>query len=253
MLEKGSWRMARVFGVDVYLHWSFALLMVWVLGQGVRAYRYWDRVALIIFLLLILFGCVALHELGHALAARRLNVAVRNIVIFPFGGVAQIEFRPNRPAADLLIALAGPLVNLALAAVALLALVLAGQFHLLPGLLRPSATITEAILQASRQQEVLAALLLFVLVINGMLFLFNLIPAFPLDGGRILRAGLVMILPPPHGALTARWVGLVMAVALLALALVLKSVGLLLVGGLVFAAGWLMRPEENKPGLTADD
>ena len=141
-----SWKLGRIAGIDVFLHPTFLLLL---LLPGVA-----ERLPL----LLATFGCVLLHELGHALAARRFGIGTSDITLYPIGGVARLTRMPRAPGVELLIALAGPAVNLAIAV---------GLYPLARG-----------------GGEFLADLL----AVNLVLALFNLIPAFPMDGGRVLRA-----------------------------------------------------------------
>jgi Zn-dependent protease len=152
-----SWKLGRVAGIDVFVHPSFLLVLllpgVWEIG---------------LLTMVAVFGCVLLHELGHALMARRFGINTQDITLYPIGGVARLERMPRAPGAELLIALAGPAVNFAIVA----ALVVLGVLGLDGGGFSPE-------------------LGLFVdqmLLINLGLGLFNLIPAFPMDGGRILRA-----------------------------------------------------------------
>ena len=129
MLVKGYWRIAKVAGVDINIHWSFSVIILWMVWQGLFGRRELPGVIFISATLLLLFCCVALHELGHALMARRLDVVVKNIIILPVGGLAQVQSLPDKPLHDLLIAAAGPLVNLALALGAVSSLVIMGKFN----------------------------------------------------------------------------------------------------------------------------
>lgn len=172
-----SWKIGRVAGVDIYLHWTFLLLLGWVFfaylvaGKGMVAA--WMGIAFI----LSLFGCVVLHELGHAMAARLFGVATRDITILPIGGVARLGRIPENAFQEFVIAAAGPIVNVIIAGV--LAIVLAG----LGGLTEPWSP---AVLTGNLPQDLLRA--------NVALVVFNLIPAFPMDGGRMLRALLASFL-----------------------------------------------------------
>jgi Zn-dependent protease/predicted transcriptional regulator len=136
-----------------------------------------------------MFGCVLLHELGHALAARRYGIATRKIVLLPFGGVAQLERMPEKPAQELVVALAGPGVNLILAT-GLAAL-----------LLMRGVSPEHAFANAEQ------GLLEFLLVGNLVMLVFNLVPAFPMDGGRVLRSLLAMRLPYARATRIAAQIG----------------------------------------------
>ncbi len=166
-----SLRVGRIAGVDIKIHWSFVFALWYILPRdGAPIGR-----ALLggLLALALVFGSVLLHELGHALAARWLGIGTHSIVLWPLGGFANLTRAPDRPLHDLLIAAAGPLVNLALAVVALLA-------GLLLALAGPPAPILAVAANG---------LLLGNLILAG----FNLIPLYPLDGGRIARALLQML------------------------------------------------------------
>jgi Zn-dependent protease len=161
-----SWKIGRVAGIDVYVHATF--LVVFFLFPGVFAGG--SLAPLNVFLILSVFGCVLLHELGHALAARRFGIETRDITLYPIGGVARLERLPRASGAELLIALAGPAVNFAIVALLVPLLVLEGAAF------------------ASSGESILGLFLQELLIVNLGLGLFNLIPAFPMDGGRVLRA-----------------------------------------------------------------
>ena len=184
-----SFRLGRVNGVPVEIHWLFALLVLWSAGEG------WSRgrVAGLLYssgLLLAVFGCILLHEIGHSLQAQALGIAVRRIVVMPFGGLAQLAHIPERPRDELRVAAAGPVVNLALALLAggpLLVILPAAA----PGL-PLSAAFRQIILRAEPGP---AHFLTYLALINAGLVVFNLLPAFPLDGGRIARSLLALVIP----------------------------------------------------------
>lgn len=168
-----SWRIARLAGVDVFLHWTFLLLIGWILfsylASGASMTAAWLGVGFVI----ALFGCVVLHELGHAVAARRFGVPTRDITIYPIGGVARLARIPEHPFQEFVIAVAGPLVNVAIAAILGVSLLfVSGASNLMFG----------EVLSGRFLQNLMWA--------NIALVVFNLIPAFPMDGGRMLRAGL---------------------------------------------------------------
>lgn len=165
----------RVAGIDVYIHWSFVALVGWIFfSQFVAGKGLSSAIEAVTFILSI-FACVFLHELGHALAARKFQVETRDITLYPIGGVARLERIPERPSEELWVAIAGPLVNFALAGG--LAVIVAARGDL--GSLWP-IDILEGDFFARMLQ------------VNLTLAVFNLIPAFPMDGGRVLRALLAM-------------------------------------------------------------
>lgn len=166
-----SWKLGRVAGIDVYMHATFVVLLVWVgLSHYLERHRWSDAGTGVVFIL-TLFGVVVLHELGHALTARRYGIRTRDITLLPIGGVARLERMPEDPRQELLVAFAGPAVNVVLAAL---------LFMLVP---------SAASLTALREMEPLGGGFLERLAwVNVGLAGFNLLPAFPMDGGRVLRA-----------------------------------------------------------------
>ncbi|REJ66374.1 MAG: site-2 protease family protein [Planctomycetota bacterium] len=192
---KWSWRIARVAGVDIYLHWTFLLLIGWILFSYLMAGADWLGVWTGVGFVLALFVCVVLHELGHAMAARVFGIPTRDITILPIGGVARLDHIPEHSRQEFVIAIAGPLVNVVIAAVlAVLTLGLMGAGHLGYG----------ALLTGRFLQNLMWA--------NILLVLFNLIPAFPMDGGRMLRAGLATFLEYSTATRIAAGVGQVLAI-----------------------------------------
>lgn len=169
----GAFRVGTALGIPIRIHFTFFLLLLWFgMGSASTGEGFLTGVVFI----LLLFGCVVLHELGHAAMARRFGVETREIVLYPIGGVARLDRIPSGKA-ELLIALAGPAVNLILAGMLIAWLVVRQvQVSFSPeDLLAGSAPVVWQLLTA-----------------NLTLFFFNLVPAFPMDGGRILRAILSM-------------------------------------------------------------
>lgn len=173
--------LGKIAGIKVQIHWSFLLLIVWVVFIGIMGSLSTAGILWNIFFVLVLFGCVVLHELGHAITAQRFNIQTEQITLLPIGGVASLEDFPEEPRAELLITLAGPVVNILIAL--LLYLVIPFDFF-------------RELDQEQMQQffsEISPRNFLFLLFYaNIVLAAFNFIPAFPMDGGRILRALLAM-------------------------------------------------------------
>ncbi|MBY0394884.1 MAG: site-2 protease family protein [Thermoleophilia bacterium] len=190
-----SWslKIGRIAGIPLQLHWTFIVWIVGIGGAQLARGAQPAQVAQSVGLVLALFGCVLLHELGHALAARRYGVATSDITLLPIGGVARLQRIPERPSEELVVALAGPAVNIAIAGVLLLAGVRLGT-----GLDDP-----EHLVRADFWPRLLE--------VNLFLALFNLLPAFPMDGGRVLRALLAMRLPYDRATRAAASVGQFMA------------------------------------------
>lgn len=172
-----SWKLGEYAGIAVYIHATFLLLIGWI------ALLHWIQLGTIqavingVVFILLLFGCVLLHEFGHALTAKRYGIRTRDITLLPIGGVARLERMPDKPVQELWVALAGPAVNVVL----FLALYLLLQ----------AKTALMAFLQVDAGM-VRGSLWERLMVVNLFLAGFNLLPAFPMDGGRVIRALLAM-------------------------------------------------------------
>jgi len=172
-----SWRLGRVAGIGLYVHATFLLLLAWVVLQEYR-----DGLAAIggaLAYIIALFAIVVLHELGHALTARHFGILTRDIILLPIGGVARLERMPRNPRQELLVAIAGPTVNVALAALLYAVVRLTGP--------TPTPALYEIDVITSTR-----AFLYQLVFVNIVLALFNLLPAFPMDGGRVLRSLMAM-------------------------------------------------------------
>ena len=233
--------MARLAGVDIDVHWSFSFVILWVIGQGALGNKEVEVILFVLLAVLLLFGCVMLHELGHAWMALRLNVGVKSIVLLPIGGLARLQSLPADPLHELLIAGAGPLVNLAVAVGLIPLLFVFNQEALVTGFMISPLTVMEAVLQSPFQDSAFIELVIFLLLSNVILFLFNLIPAFPLDGGRILRALLAMVFSSVRATQIAVGIGQLLAIALILVALRTRILGLLLMAIFILIAGWPLR------------
>lgn len=220
-----SLKIGSVRGIDVRLHITFPLIVVWAaLDWGSNSNVGWRGALYGVVLVLLLFACVVLHELGHSLLAIRFGGRVKDITLLPIGGVAQMRRMPAKPREELLVALAGPAVNVAIAL--LLGLVvwstrdgyLPAIWRLLRMALRPG----------------LNGLLIYLFLANAGMALFNLLPAFPMDGGRVLRALLALGMDNLRATTIAARAGQLIALGFLAAAVYLFSPVLLLVGFFIF-------------------
>ena len=190
-----SWKITRIAGIDVFVHATFFLLVLWV------ATLYWRQFGTLaavfdgVVFILALFICVVLHELGHSLTARRYGIKTRHITLLPIGGVAALERMPDDPRQEIHVALAGPMVNVGIALLLWLWIRLNG---------------VELTPEAIEKGEL--PLIFRLLIVNIMLAVFNMVPAFPMDGGRVLRAALALRMP--HLEATRKAAGLGQSLAL---------------------------------------
>lgn len=192
---KWSLKLGSYSGIGIYLHWTFLLLIGWIylmhLGMGQT-----PREALVgVGFILALFGCVLLHEFGHALMAKRYGVGTRDITLLPIGGVARLECIPEKPMQEFWVAVAGPAVNVAIAAVLFLTLLLQDRTNL-----------------SLEFQVTHGGFLTKLMWVNLFIVAFNMLPAFPMDGGRVLRALLSIRIGRSRATVIAANIGQMMAI-----------------------------------------
>lgn len=178
---KRALKLGSVSGITIRVHWTFLLLIAWVAFLEVSRGGDIYNILWATLFILVLFGCVVLHELGHALTAQRYNINTEKITLLPIGGVASLENMPENPVEELLVAIAGPAVNVVIAIILYMFVPLESFMSQDPEALRQS-------LQTIGPNN----FFIYLLSANIVLVLFNLIPAFPMDGGRVLRAILSM-------------------------------------------------------------
>jgi Zn-dependent protease len=189
-----SFKIARVAGIDIYIHLTFLVLLGWF------AFTYYlprqslnDAVSGVVFILAV-FGTVVLHELGHAMAARIYGIETRDITLLPIGGVARLARMPEKPGQELVVAAAGPLVNVVIAAVLFVVILATTGFSSLEEITKHPAGLGGTFVEG-------------LFLVNVGLVLFNMIPAFPMDGGRVLRAFLAMVMDYAQATSVAALIG----------------------------------------------
>jgi Zn-dependent protease len=220
-----SFQIGRLFGIPLYIHTTFFLLPAWLLlynsGSGPLNALY------LLLALVALFACVVLHELGHALMARFFGIGTESITLYPIGGVARLQRMSEKPFEEICIALAGPAVTLALVAL-LSPLVFVGT-RLVPMMSSPELSLGRLI--------VLLGFSLWGW--NLWLFLFNLLPCFPMDGGRVLRALLALRKGQMRATEIAVRISLVLAFFIACLSPLFQSPMPIVVAVFVLVAGQL--------------
>lgn len=165
--------LGNVLGIPIKIHWTFSLLILWIFGSNIYRGASIESALWSVLFVLSLFACVFLHELGHAMAARRYGIRTMSIVLLPIGGVASLEKIPSDPKKEMIVAFAGPAVNAVIS-------LLIGTYYFITGF--PELNM-ESLAQINSGN-------IFFMIMTANIFLggFNLIPAFPMDGGRVLRA-----------------------------------------------------------------
>jgi Zn-dependent protease/CBS domain-containing protein len=223
---KWSWKIGRFAGIDVYLHTTFLLLIGWV------GFSYWMQTRKVsatvegVAFLLALFASVVLHEYGHALTARRYGIKTRDITLLPIGGLARLERMPDKPIQEFWVALAGPSVNVVITVVLFVYLLVTNTLAPLNGLSLTGGPFIERLMS-----------------VNLTLVLFNLLPAFPMDGGRVVRALLAMRMDYTRATQVAATIGQGMA-------FVFGFIGLFTNPMLVFIALFVWIGAAQESGLT---
>lgn len=229
----GSMTLFRFMNIDVRVHWSFLLILVYgafIYGRGPDAGLAGALYGVIVILLL--FVCVLLHEFGHALTAKYFKINVPTITLLPIGGLAQLERMPDKPYQEFLITVAGPLVNFVLAVLLLPFAAIAVSLEVRSG----GIALSMPALWAEMQTPGVTGLLINLTVTNITLGIFNLLPAFPMDGGRILRSLLAFFIPYIQATRVAVFVGRAMAI-LFAFWGITGNIFMLLIAFFVYVGG----------------
>jgi len=218
-----SFKVGRLAGIDIFVHFTFLILLGWIAFAGFVGTGSLAVAATSVLLVCTVFGIVVLHELGHAMAARYYGIPTRDITLLPIGGVARLERMPEKPVQELVVALAGPAVNVVLAAI----FFVLGSFQGWDDV-EGAMSIGGSIVQQ-------------LFLVNVFLVLFNMLPAFPMDGGRVLRALLSMRLGHLRATQLAASVGRGMAILIGVFGLVSLNFMLVLIAIFV----WIGAGEER--------
>lgn len=213
-----SYRIGKIFGSEVRIHVTFVLLLLWI-GLSAYSAEGFGAAILNVLFVMALFLCVVLHEFGHALMARRYGISTPDITLLPIGGVARLERMPEDPRQEILVALAGPAVNVVIWAILIVIIGAETGFAQLESL-------------DTAGSDFLAQLA----AVNLLLVLFNMIPAFPMDGGRVFRAVLTIWLGRERATSAAATIGQTIAVLFALLGILSGNLLLLLIAFFIFAA-----------------
>jgi Zn-dependent protease/CBS domain-containing protein len=239
-----AFKIGRAFGIDLKVHWTFFLLLAFFAFTGYQRTGSLTNALITALVIVALFLCVVLHEYGHSLVAQRMGIEIQDITLLPIGGVARLKSLPTRPMDEVKIAIAGPLVNVVLAPIFFAVALLLGASPLEPA----------NILQGGNS---LGQIFAYLGLINVALVVFNLIPAFPMDGGRVLRGLLATRLGPVRATDISSAIGQVFAFAFFLIGLLSGNLLLALVAVFIFfGAGGeaqMVRQRELTRGLLISD
>jgi Zn-dependent protease len=219
-----SIQVAKFANIPIKIHWSFGLFVLLIVGYGLSNDMRGTDLVWFLGFITAMFICVILHEYGHAISARRYGVKTIDIIISPIGGLARLEKLPEKPIHEFVVAIAGPLVNVVIALCLFTILFITFQ------------DLSFLIVNENPLDNIITPKGFFGLLIwtNMILFLFNLIPAFPMDGGRILRALLSMRFGRVRGTQWAAIVGRALAIGFIIFAVFTSDYMLIFIGIFVF-------------------
>jgi Zn-dependent protease/CBS domain-containing protein len=240
----GSFKIGRFSSIDVRVHWTFLLLLAFFAFVGYQSSGSLTGALTPIAVIVALFICVVLHEFGHSLIAQRLGIVVRSITLLPIGGVSNLETLPEKPSDEVKITLAGPLVNVVLAPIFFgMGLLLGAEPRMPTDLFTGIGSVGQ--------------FFFYLGYLNVVLAVFNLIPAFPLDGGRVLRGLLATRLGALRATEIASRVGQLFAFAFFLIGLLSGNFLLALIGVFIFfganGEAQMVRQREQTSGLAVSD
>ena len=217
---KGSFKIGNIAGISIFIHWTFSLLIAFIIYRNYRAGHNAEQIIWSVVFILSIFVTVLLHELGHSLAAKRYNIKTKDITLLPIGGLARLESIPEKPTEELVVAIAGPAVNIVLALVT-------SFFITIPDIKELTVQLSGGINSGN--------FFLNFFIVNIWLAVFNLIPAFPMDGGRVLRALLAMKFERHIATNIAATIGQVIAVGFVIIGFFISPF-LIIIGLFIFIA-----------------
>jgi Zn-dependent protease len=222
MFER-AWHIGTFANIPVKIHWTFIILLIYVASYAFAHGADWRAIIVVVCFILTLFLCVLLHEFGHALTAKRYGIETEDIILLPIGGVARLRNLPDKPKQELIIAIMGPMVNVVIAII---------LFFALPFTFEDFYYIFTHIKEIDLTSWL--GYLILLLQANITLVLFNMIPAFPMDGGRVFRALLAMQLGRLKATKIASIVGQVICVILIAIGVYSSNYILAIIGVFIF-------------------
>lgn len=222
MFER-AWHIGTFAKIPVKIHWSFILILIYVGTTAASQGSDWNAIVIELCFVLMMFLCVVLHEFGHALTAKRYGITTEDIILLPIGGVARLRNLPEKPKQELIIAIMGPMVNVAIAIL---------LFSYLFSMFGSSYFDTENLGNLNFTNW--SGFLPLLMISNIMLVLFNMIPAFPMDGGRVLRAFLAMGLGKLKATKIASIIGQIICIFLIIIGIYFEAYTLAIIGVFIF-------------------
>lgn len=222
MFER-AWHIGTFANIPVKIHWTFVLILIYVASSAASQGSNWSGIIIELCFVLAMFLCVVLHEFGHALTAKRYGITTEDIILLPIGGVARLRNLPEKPIQELVIAVMGPMVNI------IIAIILFSYLFSVSGI---SYLNLENFVDLNFSNW--SGFLPLLMISNLMLVLFNMIPAFPMDGGRVLRAFLAMGLGKLKATKIASIIGQIICVILVISGIYFEAYTLSIIGVFIF-------------------
>lgn len=232
VFEKGSLYVGTYFGIPVKIHWTFGYIIFYIIYTGYKDNMGTMGALWFGIFMMSLFVCVILHEYGHALAARRYGVKTMDIILTPLGGIARLLKMPDKPWQELIVALAGPMVNVVIAAAIFLVMYFGFDIHPVLTLLAPGGDPYDFHGHPDRFFSML-------MLTNVALLFFNLLPVFPMDGGRVLRSLIALRLNKVRATLIATRIGQVFSIFFFLYGIYSSNYILALIGIFIFQGAYM--------------